>query len=70
MKGDTSRATTAMQMMADRHPGSARAARTPSAIRRAMDRWPDCGTGGGRCTRSSAITTAPNDAALMPNTIA
>ena len=70
MKGDASRATTAMLRIADRHPGSARAARAPSTMRSTMDRLPVTGTGFGRWTRTSATTTAPNDAALTANTMA
>ena len=54
--------------MAERHPGSARAAWAPSTIRWTIDRCPVTGTGFGMWTSNSAMTTAPNDSALIPNT--
>ena len=64
MKGEPMRATTAMSMMALRHPGSAAAKRAPSAMRPKM---PTSVGGRGRSGREmidSAPTTAPNDSAL------
>ncbi len=68
MNGDASRATTAIQPMAERHPGSARAAWAPSTIRWTIDRSPVTGSGFGRWTSSSATTTAPKERALIPKT--
>ena len=68
MNGDASRATTAIHPMAERQPGSARAARAPSTIRRTIGPMPVTGSGCGRWTSRSATTTAPNDRALMPKT--
>ena len=68
MNGEASSATTPMHAMAERHPGSARAARTPSAIRDAIEGWPATGSGRGRRTSSRAPTTAPKESALMPKT--
>lgn len=70
MNGEARRATTAMKPMADRQPGSARAARTPSTIRRPSSSRPGWRAGAGSRTSRRATTTAPNEAALIPKTTA
>ncbi len=68
MKGEASRATTAISPMADRHPGSARAARIPSAMRetKLAPRWRRAGLGS--LTMARATTTAAKEAALTAKT--
>ena len=68
MNGDASRATMAIRRMAERQPGSAIAARAPSAMRCTILIGPACPRGLGSRTIISATTTAPKDAALIPNT--
>ena len=70
MKGEASRATTAMSSMAARQPGSATAALAPTTIRGTIPRRGRRSSGFGSRTSTSATTTAPNEAALMPKTTA